>query len=147
MRKNLLLFPVLLLLGGCLPIPHTDYYAPKINGVVTVDGVALSDSKVYLENPRTASYCASDPLITRTNENGEFKIGPITGFNYIVMFYGDPYVEWNLCVEHEGKMNKILHMYGRYSPEQLSVYCNLSFEDEFIHESVGYNLYGKCRDK
>lgn len=128
---------------GCAPFPHNHYHAPTIKGVATINGLPATNTKVYLASAIKMTSCDDTPLTSTTNENGEFEIGPITKFRYLVLLYGDPYEIWELCIDYKGQRKQLLQFDAHSSPSNLEVKCELTREEEVYFEEVR-GLSGLC---
>ena len=134
-----------LLISGCAPIPHNEYFAPKISGVITINGTPVKNTKLYLGSEIKFSNCSSNPITTITNQKGEFEIGPIKEFKFFTMFYGDPAAIWELCAEKDGGKIKILYQNGHFSPSSLHVKCDLSINRTHVITNTNKGIFGKCQ--
>lgn len=128
---------------GCAPIPHNDYFAPRISGVLTINGTPATQRKVYLGSAIKMNSCESEPLVATTNDKGEFEIGPIKEFRFFAIFFGDPAAIWELCAEHNHKLLPFLHQNGHFSPDMLRVKCDLEKASEEL-ENTSRGVSGKC---
>jgi hypothetical protein len=143
-QKLTILITFVFMLSGCCPIPHTEYFAPKVSGVLVNEDVPLSQATVYLSAHAYRDDCEKYDLTATTNEKGEFEIGPVRKFQFFVMVIGDPIVSWDLCVDSTGGRHSILRQGGRgFSRDTLQVRCDISAKTEYIDAFPAYS--GKCR--
>ncbi|MEJ2192972.1 MAG: hypothetical protein P8Y39_11645 [Nitrospirota bacterium] len=145
--KLIILLFLLFLLNGCLPIPHSDYLAPEISGVVQDGDKPVSDARVYLDATFDSKNCEQYDMQAETTEAGEFVIGPVKKFRWVVLLIGDPIAYWTLCVDTpEGK--KVLLQQGGIgmSPLTLTIECDISSSEIRYIEAFG-TIEGKCIGK
>jgi hypothetical protein len=89
---------VAVMLAGCVPFPHFDYYAPPTIGVVTQDGHPVVGAVLQM-NSRSLQNTST----TRTNAAGEFAIAPIRVFHLTTFILGDRVVTYELDIDVDGK--------------------------------------------
>jgi hypothetical protein len=143
--KIIIILPFsLFILNGCLPIPHSDYLAPEISGVMQDGERPVADARVYLDATFDGENCEQFDMQAETNETGEFAIGPVKKFRWVVLLFGDPVASWRLCVDTpEGK--KVLLQQGGIgmSPLTLNIECDISSSEIRYIEAFG-TIEGKC---
>jgi hypothetical protein len=135
-----------LMLSACIPMPHTEYFAPRITGVVQKDNIPLRQTGIYL-NAINDKCEGREELSTaaKTNGNGEFEIGPVMTKRLAVWLMGDPVTLWTMCIEINGQREVILNQRGfGYPVENIRVICDLSWDDELLIIETP-KMKGKCK--
>ena len=146
--KILFICPILLLiLSGCVPIPHQAQLTPSITGAIQNGNIPLSHASVYLDATINNEECHEYILVTKTNQNGEFSIGPVKEFRWIAYIYGDPVAYWTLCVDTTSGREVLLKQGGIGMPRtELDIKCDISNDDISYIEAFGV-IKGKCIEK
>jgi hypothetical protein len=142
---KIIILPFLLfLLNGCLPIPHSDYLAPEISGVLQDGEKPVSDAHLYLDATFDGENCEQYDMQSETTETGEFAIGPVKKFRWVVPLIGDPVASWTLCVDTAEGRKAVLYQGGiGMSPLTLNIECDISSSEIHYMEAFG-TIEGKC---
>jgi hypothetical protein len=146
--KITLMFAALsLILSGCIPMPHHARLAPPVAGVIQNGNMPLSNASVYLDATFHSDNCYKYDLVAKTDQNGEFKIGPIEEFRWIAFIYGDPVANWTLCVDTTNGRKILLRQGGiGMPPWKLDVKCDISKSETSYIEAFG-SIQGKCTER
>ena len=119
----------LLLFCGCVPWPHFDRDAPRVQGIVSRDGAPAPAVRVFLyprcDPSRTAPPCSSSRVETSTDEQGRFAFKEASTFRLFARL-GDPIYCWEVCVERDGAPREGLRVVdlGAPAPED-RLQCDL----------------------
>jgi hypothetical protein len=147
LKKVVIFFYLLFLLGGCFPMPHSRILAPSISGVVRDGNNPLSATPVYLDASFNSKGCSDYDLVSKTDDDGVFAIGPVTEFVWVVPLIGDPIAHWELCVDTAEGRKAVLHQGGiGMPPGALDIECDISSSDTLYIEAFG-SIEGHCIER
>jgi len=125
-------------------MPHQAHLTPSITGVMQNDNMSLSNTSVYLDATFHSEKCYNYDLVTKTNQDGEFNIGPVKEFRWIAFIYGDPVANWALCVDTKNGRKIVLEQGGiGMPPTELDIKCDVSKTEIFYIEAFG-TIEGNC---
>jgi hypothetical protein len=101
--RNLVALSMSVLVGGCIPWPHSERAVPAISGIVTFAGVPVSGATVFVHRnlPLNADSCPDSPHHVKTNEAGRFAVDSVDELHFFVVI-GDPISTWAICINSGG---------------------------------------------
>ena len=136
MRRAVIL--IVMILSACAPLPHTHKIAPRITGVVLLNGTPVPDVEVKLSPPAYDKTCQEAVAVTKTNANGQFAVGPITRFEWFVGLIGDRVYAWNLCVVRNGTLYSGFYKLdtGYMREEVVALTCRIDASTKPYHSSL-----------
>ena len=127
-----------LCVGGCFPMPHTDYLFPAIRGQVLRSGVPVAGAEIFATARPLDEVCGGAKRVGTTDEEGRFSVEPEKDFQFF-MVIGDPLSSWTLCIEHAGM--RYVGWADRsvgFAPESIRMECDL--DDPVAEQNDGEGL-------
>lgn len=116
-----------LVLGACLPVPHTVTRSPAVTGVYRHgDGTPVAGARMALSTEPNDRTCTEASLWTVTDAAGQFEFPPARQrLPFVVLLPFDAYYCYNVC--GGGAPSDPLHhrCFGRYLPKSDSIACRL----------------------
>jgi hypothetical protein len=87
------------LLAGCaLPLPHREYLAPSVSGVLRSAGKPIVGATVKYAYWAEEPECSHSDATTLTGDDGSFAFSDGREFRFLVVF-GDPIYHYEICAE------------------------------------------------
>ena len=125
---------------ACLPVPHNEYRAPAITGVVRSGDLPVADAELQL----TADY-TREVSTARTDAKGNFAVAPLRDFRFVTVLLGDPSYAYKLQIIAAGKKFQGFAA-GRigFAPKKIELVCDLSKADQTTRED---GTRGNCSIK
>jgi len=125
---------LVLVLSGCLPIPHMHRTGPGLNGQLSDENGPLSNVRVRrvadftAEEVRTNVACAKAGDEMRTDARGRFTFESVSRFEPVIPLYGDPVWHTLLCFD-TGRAEMAAWKAGPQigsTPTELSLSCSVA---------------------
>ena len=115
---------VVLLLGGCIPIPYWDRKSPEINGILLRDHVGVENAIVKLSLKET---CGSPTYETKTDKDGIFHFEAIGRFHLVHWIGAHSANYWSVCFKLPDNSSGAWHgsFYGLAGLSHLSLSCEV----------------------
>lgn len=109
-------------LAGCMPSPHYEYYVPAIRGVVMRDGRPLSGVRVSV-----SSAVAEGVQAVHTSPDGHFSTGAVRVMRLLERKSSDVQMkQFAVHLEVEGRQYSGFWTVAQNAPEALGLRCDLS---------------------
>lgn len=110
------------LLAGCMPSPHYEYYVPAIQGVVLRDGQPLSGVRV-----RVSSAASEGVQAVQTSREGHFSTGAVRVMRLLERKSSDiPMKQYAVHLEVDGRRYAGFWTVALKAPQTLQLRCDLS---------------------
>jgi hypothetical protein len=103
MKAHVLMAWALITLTGCIPTWPIE--TPAVIGTLHQSGVPVQGAEIYVLNWSgsgiTDRQCATSPISTKTDANGEFRTRSTRGLEWAPAL-GDRIIPWTLCIRWNG---------------------------------------------
>jgi len=113
----------ILLLGGCLPVPHRTQAVPALFGKVTRNGTPVQGAEIRVTYGLDRD---KSVVVGPTDKSGSFAYPGKEDF-HVFVFFGDPGFDWSLTLHASGQ--EYLGFSDRglgYVPKTVRFNCDLS---------------------
>lgn len=123
MRYRLSIVLLSVVAAGCVPLPHSLYLAPAIEGIVTSNGAPVQNAEISV-----STRDGDDRQKSATDRDGRFIVKPIRKTKLLFPFPpGDQLISYsitiNIAEKHYAGLNEFFVGCG---PKKISVTCELS---------------------
>jgi hypothetical protein len=100
-----------LLLTGCLPIPHFNYRAPAVSGIIIQNGAPVANAQVQVTDEIPSGNGERTTAVT--NADGRFATEPIREFRFVFALIGEEFYWYTVQITAAGRI------YPGYSSSRL----------------------------
>lgn len=138
--KTLPLVVLILLLTGCLPIPHHATVSPAITGRVRRNEKPIENALVSIENG-VANCSFKNGVVVHTNDQGEFRSERRKQLRFFVVM--DPAYSLRICIVEGDKIYEGWTEAGLGYPADMTLDCDLE-SNQTMQAAPGKPGKGVC---
>ncbi len=133
MKDNIFLIVLMFFCSGCVPFPHFETQVPQVSGIVTKDGVPLSEAKVRISHREIDWSCSKAETVSTTDADGHFDLKRERKFRFIRPLIADPFFNYHLCII-TGDNIYLGYMSGGvgYPPDSVTLNCKINSDSKSI---------------
>ena len=112
---------VVLALTGCFPVPHYEYFAPSVTGMVSKDGHPVAGAKLVLHADTTQA-----TRVAYSDGAGRFVLDSLREYYHYVSFSGDPPHAFSVTITVDGKDYAAFQQPATHPPRMIHLDCDLT---------------------